>query len=211
MGKYSLGILGPFSGKIGVVIGAFWRGIDYMRSLPRKSNKPPTEAQLKQQMIFGLVMGFLRPIADLIKIGFQSNKSKGTPMNAASAYHLENAITGVYPNLSIKFEKVMISKGVLPRVTSYDVATTVTGKIDFTWVNDANVKYASDLVTVVVFNPVKNLFVYLDGAAARSAQLYKLSVPADFSGDTVQMWLYFVSANSKQVSDSTYLGELELL
>lgn len=34
MGSYDRGILRALSGKVGSVIGAHWRGIDYMRSMP---------------------------------------------------------------------------------------------------------------------------------------------------------------------------------
>ncbi|HEX3025140.1 MAG TPA: DUF6266 family protein [Chitinophagaceae bacterium] len=49
MGTINKGILGGFSGKVGTVIGATWKGIDYMRS---KSSKKPgnfSDAQLEQQ------------------------------------------------------------------------------------------------------------------------------------------------------------------
>ncbi len=72
MAKFLKGILGAFSGKVGTVIGACWKGIDYMRSLPKKSTKPPTQLQLDARYQFNLVTGFLRPISGLIKKGFQS-------------------------------------------------------------------------------------------------------------------------------------------
>lgn len=34
MGTIKQGILGGFSGKVGNVVGASWKGIDYIRSLP---------------------------------------------------------------------------------------------------------------------------------------------------------------------------------
>jgi hypothetical protein len=40
------GILSDLSGKVGTVIGSSWRGIAFMRSLPRtKKNRKLTEAQ----------------------------------------------------------------------------------------------------------------------------------------------------------------------
>jgi hypothetical protein len=213
MGTFIKGILGGFSGKVGNVVGAFWRGIDYMRSLPRKSTKPPTEAQLKQRLTFALVTGFLRPLGALINIGFQSYKGKKTPMNAALAYHLEKAVTGVYPALEIDFTKVIYSKGNLQAPGSPSIAVTITAKINFIWTNNAppNTNQGTDLATVLVFNPVRNQYVTLQGAAARTALGYVLSVPADFSGEDVHCWVSFVSANGKEVSDSTYLGEFTVL
>ena len=43
MGTYNKGILGPFSGKVGTVVGASWRGKDVMRSLPKKTDRTPDD------------------------------------------------------------------------------------------------------------------------------------------------------------------------
>ena len=45
MGTYNKGILGAFSGKVGPVVGATWRGKDVMRSLPKKTNRLATAFQ----------------------------------------------------------------------------------------------------------------------------------------------------------------------
>lgn len=213
MGKFLKGILGGFSGKVGNVIGAYWRGIDYMRSLPRKSNKPPTEAQLKQRMAFALVAGFLRPISLLIKVGFQSYKGKQTPMNAAFAYHLEHAVTGIYPNLTMDLPEVMISKGNLLAAYLPEVVSSVVGEVTFSWLNNAPVgsTNGTDRATLLLYNPAKDEFTYMEGAAPRSALTFTLEVPIDYSADVVHVWMAFVKANGKEVSDSTYLGTVTVL
>jgi hypothetical protein len=42
MAKFNKGILGGFSGTVGTVVGANWRGMDVMRSRPKKSGSTPT-------------------------------------------------------------------------------------------------------------------------------------------------------------------------
>ena len=59
MGTYNKGILGPFSGKVGTVVGANWRGKDVMRSLPKKTDRTPTQTQLLQREKFTAVSNFL--------------------------------------------------------------------------------------------------------------------------------------------------------
>jgi hypothetical protein len=210
MGKFLKGILGGFSGKVGAVIGAVYRGVDYMRSLPRKSNKPATQAQLTQRLIFQIVIGFFRPINSLIKIGYQSYKGKQSPINAAVAYHIDKAVTGVYPNLSIDFPKVKFSKGHLLRPSIVGVESVATAKVKFEWLNNAPTigtsTAATDLATLLVYNPTKELFLSVEDIAARSALSFTLPVPADWIGDNVHCWMSFVSVNRKEVSDSAYLG-----
>jgi hypothetical protein len=55
MATFEKGILGGFSGKIGNVVGARWRGKDIMRSVPRSSSRLPTESQLYQRDNFRMV------------------------------------------------------------------------------------------------------------------------------------------------------------
>ena len=94
MGRYTKGILGPFNGKIGTVIGSTWKGIDYMRSLPKPSSKAPSQAQLEQRLKFAMGVGFLKPISSLINQGFKSVEQGNTGFNVAVAYTVKNAVTG---------------------------------------------------------------------------------------------------------------------
>lgn len=213
MGKYNQGILGAFSGKVGNVVGSSINGIDYMRSLPRKSTKTPTLPQLMQRAKFGLMADFLRPLGAVLKVGFQSRKKGLTPYNAASSYNLENAVAGVYPNFVVDYPEVIFSKGNLLEVSDPEVATTLPAELDFNWENNAPIAGAggTDKATIVVYNPLKNRYAIAQGAAARSAEAYTMELPGDFSGDTVHMWISFVSADGKQVSDSSYIGSTAVL
>ena len=56
MGIIKGGILGGFSNKTGAVIGAYWRTLNVMRGLPRKSSKAATQLQLDQQAKFTLAV-----------------------------------------------------------------------------------------------------------------------------------------------------------
>ena len=69
MGKISKGILGGFLGKVGTVIGGYWRGISYMRSLATRSNTASSQAQLQQQARFSLASKFAQSMKDLLDLG----------------------------------------------------------------------------------------------------------------------------------------------
>ncbi|SDH35269.1 DUF6266 family protein [Chitinophaga filiformis] len=212
MGKYLKGILGPFSGLVGTVVGASWKGISVMRSRTTKSNKPATEGQMKQRTAFTLITEFLNPLRDLIKISFQAYQKGMTPYNAAFKVNIENAITGVYPVLAINYPQVVIGKGRLLGPPEFTMAATVAAKLDFTWVNNAVVDSTNgtDLLTILLYNPLKQSYVTAAGVAARSAQSYSLTVPAQWSTDTVHAWILFVSFDGKVNSDSRYVGDIEI-
>ena len=78
MGTYRKGILGSFSGKVGTVVGSSWKGVDYMRSIPRLSSKAPTDLQMIQRAKLGLAVGFLQPISALVNVGYISLPVKKT-------------------------------------------------------------------------------------------------------------------------------------
>lgn len=210
MGRYKKGVLGPFRGKIGTVIGSIWNGITYMRSLPDVGEDNPTQAQLNIRFKLALVASFVKGLKKVINVGYQQFTKGITPMNAATSYHLKNAVTGTSTlNYAIDYEKVIFSVGDLLAPANSATAATAPAKVDFTWTNDApaDTTGGTDRATVVVYNPVKDKYVILANAAARSAQTFSLQLPLDFSGDTVHCLMAFVSVDGKEVSNSVYVSQ----
>jgi len=215
MGIIRGGILGGFRKKAGAVIGSYWRSLDVIKGLPRISNKPPTLAQLDQRARFGLVTSFLSYIKDLIEIGYKALSDVDTPMNVAVSYHLKEAVSGVSPNFVMDYTKVKFSDGKLRMPWDFEFTALIASEIDLTWVNSGNddlFKAATDRLTVLVYNPAKDDFVRAKNVAARSLETYTLHLPAEYSGDTVHIYVAFNSATDQLlVSKSRYLGSAIIL
>ncbi|WP_235012480.1 DUF6266 family protein [Pedobacter africanus] len=161
-----------------------------------------------------MVTTFLKRLKPLINVGYQQFNNGITPMNAATSYHLKNAVTGTnMANYAIDYTKVMFSDGDLPEAANVAVAATVAAKLDFSWDNDAPIGSTggTDRATVLAYNVDKDKFTMLPSAAARSAEAYVLQLPPDWSGDTVHCWISFVNALGKEVSNSNYIGEFTVL
>lgn len=212
MATYKKGILGVFSGKVGTVIGSTWKGIDYMRSLPKSSTKTPTQKQIDQRIRFALVNGFIKPMSNLIKTGFQSVSGSLTPMNAAIAYHLKEAVVGGSPNFEVDYNKVLFSRGELLGPWLPVAVAGPAEQIDVSWQNNSSSSYAepTDLATVLVYNPASKEYVFADQLAARSTLAATVRVPATFSGAMVHIWMAFFAADGSIVSTSVYLGEITI-
>jgi len=209
MGTYKKGILGSFSGKVGTVVGSSWNGIEYMRSLPKPSSKAPTDLQMLQRAKLGMATGFLQPISALINIGYKSLAIRQTAFNVATSQLLAEAITGVYPDLTIDYPKVLISKGNLTGAWG-PAATSAASKVNVTWQDNSvsGTAKATDKAMLLVYNPDKSQYVFTTGGDDRSSLADSLDVPADFVGDTVHVWMAFISADKKAVSTSLYISEV---
>lgn len=211
MGTYKKGILGSFSGKVGTVVGSSWNGIEYMRSLPKPSSKAPTDLQLIQRAKFGLVNGFLQPISMLVNLGYKSLAFQKTGYNLATSEIIAEAISGVYPDLEIDFSKVLFSKGSLTGVWNVVSTSANPAEISINWTDNSGSGTAkpTDKAVVLIYNPEKSQFVYnLENGATRSAATDTLSLPAEFSGDTVQVWIAFMTPDKKSFSTSIYAGQI---
>lgn len=214
MGIIDGGILGGFRNKTGAVIGSFWRSLNTMRGLPRKSGKAATEAQLLQQRKFGLVTEVLSYVSPLIDVGYKAVSKVATPMNVAVREHLENAIMVAGGVVSFDYTKLTFSKGKLEPGYLMSVSSPAAAQMEFSWTHTApNDKYvdASDKLSVLAYNKDKDRYVRMSGAAMRSAQEYTLILPADWSGDDIMCYYSFSSVKVRDlVSDSEYLGTIPM-
>lgn len=209
MGKFSKGMFGNFYGKIGQLVGSSWRGIDYLRSLPRiNKNRQPTAAQLEQQMRFSMMTAFLNPIRDLFDIGYRNAPSTATTYNHALAENVRTAITGVYPDLAIDFSQVQLSRGALPVGAEASVLAAAGRELQFRWLdNSGKLKaVAKDLAVALVYCPELKDAEYSVGRAIRSDQSLSMSLPAEFAGREVETWIFWTSANGKNITATVYTG-----
>lgn len=210
MGKISQGILGGFSGKVGNVIGGNWKGIDYMRVRPASVANPQTDGQVDQRSKFSTVLQFLQPLKGFIKIGFRNYAVKMTEFNSAMSYNVQNAVIGVYPDFIIDFDSALLSRGGLTAALNPTVSSPAAGQVEFNWVDnsiDGNAR-PTDLAMVLAYNPTRNEAVFINNGAARSAGTQTLTVPNQYSGDTVHTFIAFISADGKDVSNSRYVGSV---
>lgn len=209
MATYKNGINGAFSGKVGTVVGATWRGINYMRGLPRPSNVQATDSQLAQRLKMELFRGFLLGINPIIEPCFQ-NYDKKTPMNSALSYNMKNAVCGTFPELNIDFPNLIYSKGDLLSAWSLKAESLVPACVDFSWTNGESSTYrsAADQVHLVVYSPEEEKFMVLKDSTTRSSEMIRLKLPKEFCGKILHCYISFYSAELKVSSTNEYLGEV---
>lgn len=208
MGSIKQGILGGFSGKVGSVIGSNWKGISYMRSIALNVKDARSPKQLAQRWKFALAIAFLKPMKSFIDVGFKLYAVRQTAMNAALSYTLKNAIAGVAPDFGIDYSKVMVSRGGLELPLNVQMLNNE-GEVALSWVDNSGVGNASDtdFAMPLVYNANKCAAIYDMVSSCRGDEGVSLSYPSDWVGDTVHVYLAFVSDDASSVSDSVYVGE----
>lgn len=211
MATYSKGANGAFSGKVGSIVGSNWRGVDYLKSLPKKSNKQSSDLQLAQRSKFALAPTYLSPIKDILNIGFKDKQlNKTTGYNAAVKIFLNNAIVGDYPDFAIDFSQIVLSKGSLSVFHGLSAALKGTD-IVLTWQGITNRYNAfdDDMLIVVLFNDTKKMYlVYED--AQRAALTYTAVVGNTAAGDVLYAWAFAVKRENSVVANSQYLGSFTM-
>jgi len=215
MATIKTGQVGQFRGKIGKLVVYKWRGVIVGRSLPSKSSKPGTEAQLDQRKKFGRVGKFLGLFSEQIAVGWFSDKKKETPINEAVSYHFKKALKGNYPDYEIDLEKVVISRGRGKIDGGFSpVATAVPGaSVDISWItcnSTSRITQPTDKLTVVFLD--ENLrpgcvrAISYDYVAIRSDLTVRVDLPWDCRNHPVHAYMFFSSENGKLASKSEYLG-----
>ena len=208
MGTIKQGILGGFSGKVGTVIGGTWKGISYMRGLALSIANPQTDAQLDQRQKWSVTMHFLKPVTQFLRTGFKNLAIKMTAFNAAVSYNIQNAISGAYPNYAIDYPNALLAKGNLASALNQVATSTVAGTVKFDWQDNSGEIGASalDKTLLVVYNPTQNQAVTVSGLTARADLTQTITVPSSFSGDLVECYMAFITADGQTVSNSAFAG-----
>lgn len=207
MGTISKGILGGFSGKVGTVIGFIIKGVSYMRSLAGSYTQANTPAQIEQRAKFGLAISFIRPLTEFLKIGFRNYTDKMSAVNYAMSYTLKNAIRGTYPDFSIDFANVLVSKGALSGALNPNALSIAAGQVTFSWDDNSDEINAAptDGALIVAYNPTRNEAVFTNGESTRVDGTQTLAVPTSYSGESLECYIAFVDASGK-VATSKYIG-----
>lgn len=204
------GILGGLSGKIGNVIGGSWKGIDYLRIKPSSVANPKTEGQVDQRSKFSTVLRFLQPMTDFLRVGFKLYANKMTQFNAAMSYNLYNGVTGSYPNYSIDYGNALVTRGNLTGVVGGAAASTVASTVDINWTDNSGSGSAmvTDKTLILLYNGTRGEVVFTTAGPTRSAGTESISVPPEYTGEDVEVFLGFISEDGSKVSNNAYLGSV---
>ncbi|MDY6372467.1 MAG: DUF6266 family protein, partial [Bacteroidales bacterium] len=76
MAKLEQGILGPFRGKVGTVVGYLWRGKHVVRAYRREINYPNTEMQQAEREWFVGMVRFAATARQALLLGLREKAAR---------------------------------------------------------------------------------------------------------------------------------------
>ncbi|MCZ4693800.1 hypothetical protein DWB61_09695 [Ancylomarina euxinus] len=201
MGKYNQGILGPFTGKVGAIVGSSWRGVNYIKSLPGP-NASNSEAQQKQRSRFksvvslasSLMESLIRPVWNLV----------GGKMTGYNLFVKTNMPAFDESGALVNYSEFHASMGALPLpeiLTLQDDVDVVSG-IELSWKDDSatGVGNADDKLHLLVMTPER--VHILNTASVRSDQSAEITLPVS-AGD-VHVYAFFGTADGDKFSPDSY-------
>ena len=209
MATLSKGILGGFSGKVGPVVGATWRGMDVIRSRPKSSKRTPSERQLEQQLKFKLAISFLQPIKSIQSLYFGMGSGVKSRVNMAVSYTISTAIQMVAGLPELIYNKVLITRGELTSFRNPVLTTQPGGVLHLEWEDNSTQGDAApkDQVSIVCYCAELNNWEIYEGIVMRSDLMADVTLPAYYLGKTMEVYAFLNNEKQTAASTSLYLGQ----
>lgn len=149
MGVYKQGILGPFSGKVGQVVGSNWRGVYYMRSLAPHVNNPKTVAQEGVRGRFKCCVETLRPWKEIVNVGFPGiNGQKGWSGAVKANYPHVTENAGAY---TLEFTDMQFTNSDIS--VDIRVNTATAASVSLSWTHNDYPNMFTDGFVLFAFQP----------------------------------------------------------
>jgi hypothetical protein len=169
---------------------------------------PRTVGQVNQRNKFTVTLEFIQAVKPFIQKGYKFLAVKKTAFNAAMSYVLNNAITGVEPDFEVDYATALVSRGGLSAALNPTTDLATPGEVTFNWDDNSaeGNANATDKAMLLVYNPSKKESISLTDGADRTVGTQIVAIPTTYAGDTVELFMAFITADGSQVSNSTYLG-----
>ncbi|MBR1766906.1 MAG: hypothetical protein IJ745_07740 [Bacteroidales bacterium] len=210
MAKINLGILGGFNGKVGTVVGSFWKGIPVMRAYVRNIRNRDTAAQRLVRMRFALLGEMTSAFNGALLLGLKNTaaRNKMTEGNVFVKLNWDKVTVSADGVSSVDYAQMVLSQGPLDNVLFGSARFDTPSQVDISFGanDDGDRSDAEDNVYVFVYNP-ESKSGSLSKAAKRGDATMSIKVPAQWNGSKVHIWGFTVSNDLNPVSSrSTYIG-----
>ena len=208
MAKMTNGIMGAFNGKVGTVVGATWRGIPYMRAIPRSRTGPISKKEKSNRDKFAVAQLWLKPLLEFVRVGFKDYSPTVVGFSAAKSWLMKNAMEKTANGFLIDPSHVLVSYGDLPLPANLRLGDMEAGKLPLYWdVDEKDHDHIYDQCMLLAYDiENKKAVMKLTG---QFKHVGSDTIDIDETGKTYQIYAAFVAADRSVVSNSVYLGEVK--
>ena len=200
---------GRSRGKFATAVFSKQFGKNTMRSKPLQVANPRTQKQMEQRTKFSLMVELSRMFLPFIKTSFKQVAVGMSEFNMFMKTNIGNVITGTYPDYTIDFTQLIVAKGTLTGVENGAAVAGAGHLVNYTWDDNTGVAdaLATDKAMALVINYDKGAVAQDLTTTTRADGSLALVVPSDWVGDSVEVYLAFMTEAKDKISDSTFLGE----
>lgn len=213
MGKVQVGILDGFVGKVGTVVGSFWKGLPVMRAYKRSVKDAKTNAQQLIRARFAAATHLASAFLYAIRLGFKqvARSRKITEGDYFIKKNWECIHADTPGAATVDYTELTLAQGSLPEVLFGNASFTEPLQVEVPMTDTSGVigADAHDKVYIFAYSPEAGAGVISDGRNTRSDESAALNVPAYWNGHRVHVWGFAVGNgpdNQGIISDSRYLG-----
>ena len=198
MAKLEQGILGPFRGTVGTVIGYRWRDRWCMRARPSHYNDRRSEAQLRQRGRFKAMIQFASPATPLLRIGLRA-WAAGHGLTEGNAFLRLNH--EAFGSGSVDYARLQFSRGHLPAVRLTAGAVGADGVATVEWSKEGGRN--EDRVHLYVYCPAAGRGL-VAATVERGRRRARFLLPQQMACAEVHLWAVAENA-AGEVSATAYL------
>lgn len=213
MGRIKKGILGGFSGTVGTVVGANWRGMDVIRSRPKATGTNPTPAQLMQREKFALAIKFQNSLRTMQTRLYGNNSGVRSRVNLAAKHLLTEVVGEQSGQAVLVMEKVLVTKGELLGFENLKATPLTGGDLEFSWTDNSKgtLGLPTDIFSAAVYEEESGTFQVKEGPEVRADGSAAMQLPARWIGKKVHIYAFFQNQEQQSACTSVYVGSLTVL
>lgn len=200
MAKYTGGLLGEYSGKIGNLVASSWKGINYVRSFVIPAN-PQTSAQTAWRNVFQVVVLLARTLLSAVIQPYWDVQYK---RNSGYAEFMKTNLDAMSGG-PFDIADMLVAAGTWGAAT-ISTAEYSGSDVTITWdtTTSINQKATDKIVAVVV--DLSNSLSYVDESAVRSDGTVDVTVGAGWSSAVNRAFVFAVDETVEPIRVSTSSG-----
>ena len=210
MAKLEQGILGPFRGKVGTVVGYLWRGKHVVRAYRREINYPNTESQQAEREWFVGMVRFAATARQALLLGLREMAAREQMTEGNVFVRMNKGCFGRGAarrvRTGVDYEHIRIAEGAAApvRFSMASVDENNVLHVDFERNSGMTRAKGSDRVYVYVYNTDTREGLLSHPAERRRGHLVML-LPEGWNERNVRMW-GFVVDGEERASGSAYIA-----